>query len=283
MTNEEKLAKLLSEVGVSASFQKAWLEATDETETEVLEEIEAEVLKVTKATKLKDFKSKEDIDRDFKVAKGTLRAKVNKTLGMGLKRDATDAMDDDEFFKLVTEFYNSKISELSTITDEKVKEQSNTLKQEKIDLETALEKTTTEYENKIVEVKTDFEQRLHADQIEKVLIGETSKITYADEGFADLCKKDIQDFVLSNYKVLPDGSLQAKDGTTAIHPNGKATVSKVGEVVGYYADLKGYVKKSNGEPPITKNPIVDKKINDDELTPLAKEMAERFKAAGVPL
>jgi len=205
------------------------------------------------------FKSTEDFKKSLasertKAFSGTQLSTI-KTLNNKFGLELTNP--EMEKYPTVEEFVNAvlmpkvkeKEGEMSKNADKKLLEDLNLYKDKSSNYKTELDKLMTDIEN----IKSS--EKLRADEEIsnfKAQLFYLNEVVAKDEELAslnipgkDFTLDAIRDRIFSNYKVSPDGSVSALDGTKAVHPEKDVNIGHVKELFEYFKNKAGLVKVSN--------------------------------------
>jgi len=205
------------------------------------------------------FKSTEDFKKSLasertKAFSGTQLSTI-KTLNNKFGLELTNP--EMEKYPTVEEFVNAvlmpkvkeKEGEMSKNADKKLLEDLNLYKDKSSNYKTELDKLMTDIEN----IKSS--EKLRADEEIsnfKAQLFYLNEVVAKDEELAslnipgkDFTLDAIRDRIFSNYKVSPDGSVSALDGTKAVHPEKDVNIGNVKELFEYFKNKAGLVKVSN--------------------------------------
>jgi len=194
------------------------------------------------------FKSTEDFKKTIasertKAFTGT-NLSIIKTLNNKFGLELTNP--EMEKYPTVEEFVNSvlmvkmkeKEGEMSKNADKKLLEDLNIYKEKSSNYKTELDKILADIEN----IKSSEKKRAD-DEISnfKAQLYYLTEVVAKDEELAslnipgkDFTLDAIKDRIFSNYKVSPDGSVSAMDGTKAVHPERDVNIGHVKELFEYF-------------------------------------------------
>lgn len=162
-----------------------------------------------------------------------------------------------EKYPTVEEFVNSvlmpkmkeKEGEMSKNADKKILEDLNLYKDKSSNYKTELDKLLTDIEN----IKSS--EKLRADEEInnfKAQLYYVNEVVAKDEELnslnipgKDFTLDAIKDRIFTNYKIRPDGTVAAIDGTKAVHPEKDVNIAHVKELFEYFKNKAGLVKLSN--------------------------------------
>jgi hypothetical protein len=276
----EQIKKALETLGFTKS-QIAALEKEDANIEEIVTSYRSDQ-EALFWTKKGDEKVKAAMSEKFTVFENTTKQKINKLIGLGKTRSELDPIKFEDFLSEAEGYINKKIEDATKANDETLRNELNVLKSKYSEVQNKYETDLNDWQKKLGETEKEWEKRLNQREVDLAFETATSKLPFYDPTRASGFKKLLKSEITEHYDLLPDGTIKAKDGTTATSPDGKFVFESIHSTepeknpLLYFANSYNLLQKSNGggQPPRTNgdaNPIGNK-----EFKGRAAQMMEEF-------
>jgi len=236
-----------------------------------------------------NFIEQQDVRNKMITHNKTMIKKFGRLLGMEMTDAEANKIALEEkvtdWLTTAEQFHQSKISEIQSGTDEKLRTQLNELLTQKTALANQIDEIKGSYESKIQEVEQTWQSKYVQKEIDAALEKACAKVPWADPERAEVDQTYIKHLFTNNGLVVqPDGTVLTKEGTKATNMSGKGLYTSIFDndpaknPILDIATTKNLIKRSNGGPPTptgSPTPIATDK------TPKAAALEARLKEKGL--
>jgi len=227
-----------------------------------------------------EFKAieKQISDRTYSGAELKHKKRLNEALGLGLTNAELEAIQNfDEYIEKTKSFLSEKEQKLINSSDATLRADLEKYKGEVSKYATENQELLSKFDKVKAQAEAEKETAINLFKAETLfhkMVSEDKKLPNI-EG-QDFIINAIKTGIFSEYIVKPDGTVLAKDGGSAMHPEKGVIITKLEDVYEYYKNKAGLVIKSNAGSAANGQPGASGGSN---ISPeLAAKMDELFKA-----